>query len=290
LHAQLQSEESSTKNVTLVQDNVHVEQQHQRLRVVRQFVSTVKESIESGTLLSLTIRGVNKPKKKKKQSSSNNKDDANDAESLRGSIRQIQGRLIQLSRKDNVRDDIDSNRDLLLQLTIKYHLATDIVKNIELTDIDQVLTNLIVDPKVASEWGVQAVQSHNMKGATLETTENVFELLLVDNKEASIRKHKADKTTQSIASQYTTQHDRVKHVPISNDADFLQLLGVTNSDGKPRPGMKSKVRVYVYTSFFVYVFLCINFFLSSSNHCEKVATMSEICRDRRNSCRKGRKF
>jgi hypothetical protein len=35
-------------------------------------------------------------------------------------------------------------------------------------------------------------------------------------------------------------HEREKHLPLSNDADFFQCLGVTDSDGKPHPGgMKS---------------------------------------------------
>jgi len=37
-------------------------------------------------------------------------------------------------------------------------------------------------------------------------------------------------------------HDRAKDVPLSTTSSFLQALGLTKPDGKPRPALKSKLK------------------------------------------------
>jgi hypothetical protein len=208
-------------------------EQH-RLELIWMFVDQVKESITNETFVSITLSGVKQGKKAKKPHDS---DEDKKAISLRGSIRQIQGRLVRLSKGNRTKE----GASLLLQLTLKYHLATDIVKNVKITEIRETITRLILDPAVASEWGVQAARFHPIQGALLETTEERWNLSL-DGK-PTLQNQKLKSRKIHIASRELS-HDRVKQVLLSNQVAFLQRLGVTNMDGKPRPGMSSKVCIH----------------------------------------------
>ena len=231
---------------------------------------------------------------------------------LRGCIRQIQGRLVQVaSKKTNKKKKTNQNqpqqqqqqeKELMLQLTYKYHYATDIVKNWNVDDdtIPTRLENLILlndlpldatDTKnddddidnetknsnmIASEWGTDAIlQSQIVQGGELTTINNVWDLQLYPtsgnnnnkNKKPKLIKRKLPKSKQQQLLTATTttdtnddnnkddfnndkysnnyinlSHDRTKQVPLSNQSKFLQALGVTNFDGIPKPGMKSKLR------------------------------------------------
>eukprot|EP00978_Attheya_sp_CCMP212_P036724 scaffold168703_cov41-Attheya_sp.AAC.1 len=57
------------------------------------------------------------------------------------------------------------------------------------------------------------------------------------------QKAKANKETTVVAAAAPIMdHDRVKQVPLDPSDLFLQNLGVSNTEGKPRPGMSSKLR------------------------------------------------
>jgi hypothetical protein len=200
------------------------------------FVEQIDKSLEENDFVSLILRGVKKKKGK-------------DAEDLRGSIRQVQGRLISVSSsKKKKKKNIKTNdkETILLQLTVKYHGATDICKNFELEAVPKAIYDLILgDPaEMASEWGVQAVRAQSIQSAQLTTTNQIWDLRL-DGK-PSLRKQKvvnasgtAESATQSPVAE---SHDRVKQVPLSNDAEFFKKLGVTKADGQPKPRMKGKLR------------------------------------------------
>jgi hypothetical protein len=120
----------------------------------------------------------------------------------------------------------------------------------------------MADPNVnvVLEWGTQNLQSHPIQGAMLETKHCTYTLKLLDtnnnnnknnnNVVPSIQKTQimnnggncSTSPSSSSLGQLLLSHDQEKRLPLSNDADFFQHLGVTDSDGKPRPGMKSKVR------------------------------------------------
>ena len=202
---------------------------------VRIFVQELEESFENNTFASLLLRGVKKKKGKKKEN-------AND---LRGSIRQVQGRLIAVSskKKNKKKGEINDNNSILLQMTIKYHGATDICKNFDLEDVPKAINDLFLgDPAdIASEWGVQAVRAKPIQSAQLTTTSQVWDLRL-DGK-TSLRKEQVQGTdTSANSAPIAESHDRTKQVPLSNHAEFFKRLGVTNADGKPKPRMKGKLR------------------------------------------------
>ena len=203
-----------------------------KLELGRAFVEEIKESLKNDNFVSLMLQGVKKKKGKKKEGT----DDL-----LRGSIRQVQGRLIMVSSKKKKRSNGKNNdsETLLLQLTLKYHGATDVCKNFPPEDVPKTIYDLILgDPtEMASEWGVQAVRAQSIQSAQLATANQIWDLKL-DGK-ASLRKQKVNNATTSPVAE---SHDRVKQVPLSNQAEFLQRLGVTNADGKPKPKMKGKYR------------------------------------------------
>jgi hypothetical protein len=188
-------------------------------QVVAEFVSEVETAIQEQTFASLTLRGVKKTKSKNPE----------DAAALRGSIRQVQGRLIQVK-----------NAHVMLQLTLKYHGATDICKNIAISEIVDALPQLILDP-MASEWGIDAVQAKPIQGAELKTLTNAFDLQLQNNKPKLVKRKAANTASDASSDASPAAHDREKNVPLSRRADFLQALGLTDVDGKPRAGMKSKL-------------------------------------------------
>jgi hypothetical protein len=206
----------NSQNTQHTDPSIHNISNINKHKKIAEFVAHVQESINENKFESLTLRGA------KKRSS-------DDAESLRGSLRQVHGRLVELSKKD----------ERILQLTLKYHGATDINKNWKLKDIPINLRELISDPSIAaSEWGAQATKQ--IQGAELSTVDSTWDLQQLSSGKPKLirRQNRAASSTQTDPF----SHDRVKQVPLSNQADFLQALGVTKSDGKPRPGMTSKLR------------------------------------------------
>ena len=193
---------------------------------VQTFVEELAQSFEKDSFVSLTLRGAKKNKK-------------NSSEELRGSIRQVQGRLIAVSSKKKKNKKNDDDKAILLQMTIKYHGATDICKNFELEAVPQAIRDLFLgDPaEIASEWGVQAVRAKPIQSAQLTTINQVLDLKL--GGKASLKKEAVADTPSNTAPE---SHDRTKQVPLSNRAEFFKRLGVTNADGKPKPKMKGKLR------------------------------------------------
>ena len=195
------------------------------------FVEQVEESLTNKKFVSLILRGAKKKKGQK-----------NKSDSLRGSIKRVQGRLIIISSSKKKK----GKNVPLLQITVKYHGATDICKNFQLEDVKKSIYDLMLgDPtEMASEWGIQAVRAQPIQSAQLKTTDQIWDLRF-DNK-VYLRKEDIENDPSTIESATTSavaqSHDRVKQVPLSNQAEFLKALGVTNADGKPKPRMKGKLR------------------------------------------------
>jgi len=212
-----------------------------KLELVRRFVCSVEDSLQENNFVSLVLRG----KKRKKITAKNG---SKDDDLLRGSIRQVNGRIIRVvsfkskNKTKNQQKKLDnSNEDysmLLFQITLKYHGATDVCKNFPIKDVAKEIYNLILDPALASEWGIQKLQN-SIQGAQLTTMDTIFDLRL-DGKSLSLRKHKVNKIADNTT--ITESHDRVKQLPLSNQAAFLKELGVTNENGKPKPKMERKLR------------------------------------------------
>ena len=248
------------------------------------FISTVLASLRDKTFDSFTLKGTSAPRKKRggnKNKSSINNTEENDTkierqkEALRGKYKTILGRLVFLQDKkkrrtkkkgsgyDNAAAELDSG-SLYLQVTIKYHLATDIVQNwcieLDVSEVESGLRGIFAnawgnnssrnnDSAVPlSEWGATTNEKGeiDIRAGELITSDGVYELQLHGKntkfRESKKKKSKEQRQSQLMNDPTQLSHDRTKKVPLSTSSQFFQKLGVTNSDGKPMSGMASKLR------------------------------------------------
>ena len=202
-------------------------------------------------------------------------------EALRGKYKTILGRLVFLQdkkkrkKKKGGKDTSGSEPgSLYLQATIKYHLATDIAQNwkigtinhvgneieLDVSEVESGLRGIFatawgdsssVDSAVPlSEWGATAFENGEMdiRSGELISADGIYDLQL-NGKKASFRpskkkqkKSKEEDQSQLMNNPTQLSHDRTKNVPLSTSSEFLQKLGVTNSEYKPKVGMASKLR------------------------------------------------
>lgn len=238
---------------------------------IDKFISTLLTSIEEGSFESFTLTGPVAPRKGRKSNSEINDSNNTHAEKLRGKYKRIIGRLILLqnkrkkkssggtNKKDSANDEeVDPGR-LCVQVTIKYFLATDIVKNWEIskqlnsdqTEVEQGLKQLFLTAMgdgidgPLSEWGSQNISGDvGILAGTLDTSDGVYKLRLHPHQHASFERSKTNPPQPNGKLQSLPQlaHDRLKNVALSPSSNFFQKLGVSNADGKPLIGMASKLR------------------------------------------------
>ena len=252
-----------------------IDRETQIQNVKQSFVAKIEESIQSGTFVSLVLQGPAKKNKKKatkkdlKAAAASTILDNEDL--MRGCIKQIQGRRIQLQKGKQ------QQQQHYLQMTFKYHSATDIVKNWPLTTEDsgndlreafmaildsQGVDNLgnSMDKYVpASEWGKQEMivdgSSANQqliklvlgiqRGALITSSHTIDLDVAYNSKMPKVKlteRKDSDREDSSDAPVAIANHDRVKKVPLDSKASFLQALGVTDTKGKPKRAMSSKLR------------------------------------------------
>ena len=244
--------------------------------IIDEFISTVLTSLHDKTFESFTLKGPPTPRKKRR--SSNNKSSTNteeidakiekEKEALRGKYKTILGRLVFLQDKKKRRKkkdgndlaDVESAGSLYLQVTIKYHLATDIAQNwkigtlgdddiaLDVSEVKSGLKGIFNNNSDGSEWGETTNEDGeiDIRAGELVNTDGVYELQL-HGKTASFRPSKTknknkEKGPQLMNDPSQLSHDRTKNVPLSTSSEFFQKLGVTNADNKPKVGMASKLR------------------------------------------------
>jgi SAM-dependent methyltransferase len=246
--------------------------------IIDEFISTVLTSLQDKTFESFTLKGPPAPRKKR-LSSSNNKSATNteeidskiekEKEALRGKYKTILGRLVFLQDKKKRRKKKDGNDaatdvesgSLYLQVTIKYHLATDIAQNwkigtlndddnitLDVSEVESGLRGIFGSAVPLSEWGATTNKDGELDIRAGElVADRVYELQL-HGKKPSFRpsktknKNKEKGQPQLMNDPTQLSHDRTKNVPLSTSSEFFQKLGVTNADGKPKVGMASKLR------------------------------------------------
>lgn len=144
--------------------------EERRNQLVIDFSNAVESSVTDQSFVSLVLRGKKK-RQKQKGASKPSLDDG-----LRGAIRQVQGRLVELPK----------TKEIKLQLTVKYHGATDIARNVPPEDISDSLQSLFRSEQsseisVVSEWGADAA-ANSLQGAELITTHTTLDLQLISPK------------------------------------------------------------------------------------------------------------
>lgn len=189
------------------------------------FISVANQSLVGNEFVSFTLRGQSKKQR----------------DVSKGSIRLVTARVVSLRKKPKI------------QVTFKYHLATDVVKNWELNQLSDGLSSLLgrnsslgirspmnVSLIPWSEWGPVPLV---INSATLETTKETWELVVQPSSEqATTSLRRVKKSFHESKKASIGQHDRTKNVLLAPTFSFWQALGLTTGDGKPRSGMSSKIR------------------------------------------------
>ena len=209
-----------------------------RMNVIDEFITTVQSSLDAGTFDSFILKGPPDPRRKKKAKNAAEErcimKDGGDgplAESIRGKYKLITGRLVLLKDKtktmkkktmrnennDNTNDDIgiSSPTTLFVQITIKYHLATDVVKNWKFDEVYSGLQQLLLPSSsvkgdnnnkhniaqqptlLQSEWGVGNAYNNSemmmmIQSGQLITSMGVYELRSFPNNSSNNSKSKTN--------------------------------------------------------------------------------------------------
>lgn len=203
-----------------------------KYELARRFCSEIEKSLDDNSFLSFELMG---PSAKGRQAVSFENDQ------LRGCFKRVTARNVQLK---------DTNA---IQVTFKYHLATDLVKNWKREQVAANLESIFclgddglssISEQTSSEWGANRHPISTVLGiqrAFLETKDIKWELD-VGFKTKKPKLKKAKQATPQTIDQSALAHDREKTVPVKTNAPFLQALGITKQDGKPKPGKSSKLR------------------------------------------------
>ena len=210
--------------------------------LTERFCDLLRESLRTQTFTSFSLQG---PKAAAARTTT-----TTPKEVLRGRLKRVQGRIVQLKKKKN------KKLSRCVQVTFKFHGATDIAKNYEEDEIaDTVVRPLLEGQSVVdSEWG-PAVQASigttvhtSLQGARLETFTKQVEYHATNGKKPRLveRNVKAAaqasaQTSSSLSSSPLLAHDRVKQRPLSPTNAVLPALGLTDAKGRPKPGKKAKL-------------------------------------------------
>lgn len=230
-----------------------------------EFISKASKSVADQTFVSFTLRGPKAPRKRKGKKSAATDYDALAAEKerLRGCVKAVHGRLIALqdkkkrNKKGKNAEDRDQEETIYMQATTKYHGATDLAQNWLVSspstdksfsgdEVEKGLQQILfpVMSVTGSEWGTSPLSDPDLgiRMAELVTSDGTHELNLSLKKPKlkfikSKSQNEGGRTKNQVAS-----HDRTKKVPLLPSEPFLQRLGVSDKDGKPKKGMASKLR------------------------------------------------
>mmetsp|Transcript_32798 Transcript_32798/g.49441 ORF Transcript_32798/g.49441 Transcript_32798/m.49441 type:complete len:527 (-) Transcript_32798:2568-4148(-) len=182
------------------------------------FCEKVQASIDSGDFESINFQG---PSKKAAQK-----------ELLRGCIWQVNGRLVKLIKK--------KGNKVQVHLTFKYHGATDICKNWQIEDTSRLLKELLSATKenaqYKSEWGTfhPCGSPLGLSFCSLKTCHNITKLNLITSKINTMKLQSNEATKDDLV----TAHDRIKQVPVSQQASFWNALGLSKKPSKRRQCQK----------------------------------------------------
>jgi len=102
------------------------------------------------------------------------------------------------------------------------HKTNDVTKNYPLTEARKVVNELLLG---------------GFRQAYLFTSSDDWQLKL--GKKPWLKRVGKGPTFEAAAVE---KHDRVKALPVDKDARYLQLLGITNAEGAPRPGKSDKLK------------------------------------------------
>ena len=223
------------------------------------FIAATLESLEAGTFEGFSLKGHSAPRKRKRKGGQRADAESDKLvieerkEKLRGKYKQITGRLVLLEERKK-RKRTKSGAELYLQTTIKYHLATDVAKNWQVSvqgksevanEVEVGLRQIFQageDGSNLSEWGALNMDRLDIVRGQLVTSRGTYELQLQPKHKAIFKLSKKNNSKGGAKTDSNLSHDRKKRAPLSPSSPFFQALGISNPDGKPIKGMASKLR------------------------------------------------
>ena len=205
---------------------------------VDQFCTKVQDSLDKRVFSSLFLKGPNKKNKKKKKRRKEGDEGLKESELLRGCLHQVRGRLIVTSKRNQV----------YLQVTLKYHGATDIVQNWKTDRVSKELSELLCEG-YASEWGSwhntgtdlgiqtgrlitfldeqqQQQQQQQQWDVDFRTNKWKGERITVVESSNNNNNKSGNQNDSRTTSMVVEAHDRTKDVPIAKDAPFWKAIGL----------------------------------------------------------------
>lgn len=213
---------------------------------MQEYCQLVEQSIVSQDFVSLHLQGPSKKVASK--------------EELRGSISQIRGRLVAGAASSKARTSVSSSSQslqpplsLYLQMTFKYHSATDVAKNwkeeyaVQLQQLLEATQDTSTTTSYKSEWGVWHTSGTKLglRSCTLTTTTGVVQLDLRKMKitrksisSSSALQKASTHQDQSNGVAIVSSHDRTKQVPVASDAPFWSAIGLDKMTSKRRQCQK----------------------------------------------------
>jgi len=182
-------------------------------------------------------------------------------ELLNGHIREVRGRLILLGNKKrqtrNVKSKEIDKGQLYIHSSFKYHRKTDIAQNWlvrngekDAISIKQRLISLfnlsaqnIEGLAFEREMNDTHRVSHTLglQSGELVTSSGKWKLTLSKGNKAGASCVFV-KNKDTVNSLIPFAHDKDKNFLVKKSSSFFQELGVVNAEGKPRPGMSSKLK------------------------------------------------
>jgi hypothetical protein len=153
---------------------------------------------------------------------------------LRGRVKRVHGRPLQLKSQRCV------------QVTFKFHGATDIAKNYGEDEVVVDVVRPLLDGHsiINSEWGpaieaaIGTSEHASLQGARLDTSSKKWEYFAQFGKKERLVSRQSKTLVQPKKE---LAHDRMKKRPFSPTDPIWSALGLSTPDGRPKPGKKAKM-------------------------------------------------
>lgn len=193
--------------------------------------------------ISFTLRGIKAPRKTKNMTDLKRAQIEKEKDNLRGKIREVHGRLLLLKSKTGGVRNNTSDETLFLQITTKYHGATDVAQNFKLCDFR--IKDVMSSGSPPSEWGNldESKNRCSFLTAEMKTVQGTWMLDLTQSTKGKMCKFiKSSSSSKKVESSKTLSHDIPKNFVLSPSLPFFQKLGITDENGKPKIARSSKLR------------------------------------------------
>ena len=250
---------SQAHSLSLETEDTHTTLQDKQYKALKLFTSELDSILSTSPddFISFTLNGPKVPRKTKRISEAQIQALMQQKERMRGCIRQVSGRFILLSKKKKGKKK-DNAQVMFLQVTFKYHSATDVAQNYNIptkgdtSAVGEELLKAILPRQeedntgvVQSEWGKKYHSTDfGIISGDIAISKGNWRLNLAttSKKKDALFKFIPTKKESNDTPKVVLTHDVKKQVLLTPSDAYFQKLGVSDIHGKPKRGMASKLR------------------------------------------------